>query len=351
MGWGTATGTLLTHGKVEIKNYCLPQFTRKRHIASTFHVFTKRPNDKYDIILGRDLLRATGLDLHYSASQFTWDNISIDMVPSGYWTQEKITSIAKSWDTATQKVWATNEVHVAEFLPAKYKPADINAIVEQQTHLTFDEREHLHNVLLDFESLFQGTCGKYTGDPDSLELIPGSKPFFGKSFSIPKAYEQVTKNEIQRFQDLGLLLPIASSEWAAPTFIIPKKDNTVRGITDCRGLNQCLVRKPYPIPKIPDILQGMEKFQYATTIDLSMGYYSMPFDEEAKKLCVISLPWGLYQYQVLPQGIKAATDIFKARMNALYYDMNSVATFLDDIMALGQSTFAAHLADITEVLK
>jgi hypothetical protein len=95
----------------------------------------------------------------------------------------------------------------------------------------------------------------------------------------------------------------------------------------------------------------MEKFQYSTTIDFNMGYYSMPLDEEAKKLCVISLPWGLYQYQVLPQGIKPATDIFQARMNALYYDMNSVATFLDDIMALGQSTFTAHLVDITEVLK
>jgi hypothetical protein len=26
----------------------------------------------------------------------------------------------------------------------------------------------------------------------------------------------------------------------------------------------------------------MEKFKYATTIDLNMGYYSMPLDEEAK---------------------------------------------------------------------
>jgi hypothetical protein len=31
--------------------------------------------------------------------------------------------------------------------------------------------------------------------------------------------------------------------------------------------------------------------------------------------------------------------------------MNSVATFLDDIMALSQSTFTTHLAEITEVLK
>jgi len=41
----------------------------------------------------------------------------------------------------------------------------------------------------------------------------------------------------------------------------------------------------YPIPKIPDIFRGMEKFRYTTTIDLSMGYYSMPLSDEAKK-CV-----------------------------------------------------------------
>jgi hypothetical protein len=94
----------------------------------------------------------------------------------------------------------------------------------------------------------------------------------------------------------------------------------------------------------------MEKFKFATTIDLNMGYYSMPLDEEAKKLCVISLPWGLYRYEVLPQGIKPATDIFQQRMNALHYDLNDVDTFLDDIMALGYSTFDDHLAQITAVL-
>jgi hypothetical protein len=70
--------------------------------------------------------------------------------------------------------------------------------------------------------------------------------------------------------------------------------------------------------KIPDIFRGMEKFRYATAIDLNMGYYSMPLSQEAKKLCVISLPWGLYQYNMLPMEIKPATDIFQQRMGALF---------------------------------
>jgi hypothetical protein len=59
--WDTASGTLLTQGAVEIKKCCLPQFTTNRHIASTFHTFYKRPNDKYNVILGRDLLWSIGL--------------------------------------------------------------------------------------------------------------------------------------------------------------------------------------------------------------------------------------------------------------------------------------------------
>ena len=52
------------------------------------------------------------------------------------------------------------------------------------------------------------------------------------------------------------------SEWAVPTFIIPKKDGTVRFISDFRELNKRIKRKPYPIPKIQDLMQKIEGFQY-----------------------------------------------------------------------------------------
>jgi hypothetical protein len=65
------------------------------------------------------------------------------------------------------------------------------------------------------------------------------------------------------------------------------------------------------MPKIPNIFCGMEKFRYATTIDLNMGYYSMPLPEQAKTLCTMSLLWGLYQYNMLPIGIKPITNIFQ----------------------------------------
>jgi hypothetical protein len=45
---------------------------------------------------------------------------------------------------------------------------------------------------------------------------------------------------------------------AARTFIIPKKNGTVRFISDFRKLNEILKRMPYPNPKIAQMLQDLE---------------------------------------------------------------------------------------------
>ena len=73
-------------------------------------------------------------------------------------------------------------------------------------------------------------------------------------------------------------------------------------LTDFRRLNAVLKRKPYPLPKISDLLYKLQGFTYATAIDLSMGYYHIPLDEESQKLCTTTLPSGKYRYRKLPRG-------------------------------------------------
>jgi len=50
--------------------------------------------------------------------------------------------------------------------------------------------------------------------------------------------------------------------------------------TDFCCLNAQIKCKPFPLPKIPDLLQKLSGFKYTTAIDLSMGYYHIPLDEE-----------------------------------------------------------------------
>ena len=84
-------------------------------------------------------------------------------------------------------------------------------------------------------------------------------------------------------------------------------------ISDFRELNKRIKRKPYPIPKIQDLLLKLEGFKYATSLDLNMGYYHIELDTRSQKLCTIVLPWGKYQYQKLPMGLCNSPDIFQEK--------------------------------------
>jgi hypothetical protein len=123
------------------------------------------------------------------------------------------------------------------------------------------------------------------------------KPYHGRLYPIPHKHKAVLMKEIKRLCNIGVLEWQPSSRWASPTFITPKKDSTVRTISDFRELNQRIVRKPYPIPKIGMILQELEGFTYATPLDLNMGYYTIRLDPTVSKMFTIIFPWGKYSYK------------------------------------------------------
>jgi hypothetical protein len=82
--------------------------------------------------------------------------------------------------------------------------------------------------------------------------------------------------EIVRLVDIGVLEEEYASELASciTSFAIPKKNGTVRVVTDFSKLNLLLKRHPYPIPKIGDIIRSMEGFTFASALDLNMGLLS-----------------------------------------------------------------------------
>jgi hypothetical protein len=49
---------------------------------------------------------------------------------------------------------------------------------------------------------------------------------------------ETLKVEVQRLCELGALKKVNRSEWAAPSFVIPKKDGAARFILDFRELNK-----------------------------------------------------------------------------------------------------------------
>ncbi len=65
---------------------------------------------------------------------------------------------------------------------------------------------------------------------------------------MPKIYKETIKKELERLCKLGVLERQPASEWALPSFIIPKKDKTLYFLSDFWEVNKRLVRHPFPIP-------------------------------------------------------------------------------------------------------
>ncbi len=129
-------------------------------------------------------------------------------------------------------------------MDAKYEKADLPVMIrENRSHLTASNREEqLLSVLLRFELLFDGTLGDWKLPPVSFELKEGMKPYHGRPYPIPHKYKAVLTKEIKGLCDIGVLEWQPSSRWALPTFVIPKKNSTVRAISDFKEPNKCIVR-------------------------------------------------------------------------------------------------------------
>jgi hypothetical protein len=121
---------------------------------------------------------------------------------------------------ATQRV-----VHI---LDAKYDKADLQSVVSTNcTHLILHNQNKLLELLIEFEELFDGTLGDWNTEPVFFELKEGTKPYHGWPFPVPRVHKDTIVKELNRLCDLGLLEFQPASEWMSPSFIIPKKDNTV----------------------------------------------------------------------------------------------------------------------------
>ena len=124
-----------------------------------------------------------------------------------------------------------------------------------------------------------------------------------------------------------------------------KPDGSIRSLADLRELNKVIKTRPYPLPKIADMLQKLEGFMYATSFDLIMGHYHMRLTPISSRLCTIVLPWGKYENCCLPMGLIVSPDIFQEKMSELMAGLKFAQAYLDDLIIISnEQGFEKHLS-------
>ena len=142
----------------------------------------------------------------------------------------------------------------AEILERKYDRITAKQVATEQHHLSQQQQIMLESTLEKYEILFDGKLGHYPDRKFHIDLVEDAQPVFKKTYHVPFHRESLFKNELQNLIKDGVLETCGTSAWAAPTFVVPKKDNRVRWVSDFRELNKLIKRKPFPMPKIQNII-------------------------------------------------------------------------------------------------
>src|SRR5210317_491788 len=310
---------------------------------------SNKSNDKYDMIIGRDLLQEIGLDFLFSQGLMTWENASVPMKGDEYWSSQNMDENELNL-SFLQDPDTTEIEHIQNILDAKYSPANIREEVDKCTKINSSEKEELLSLLNKYQDLFDGSLGEWQTQPIKIELKPEAKPYHARPYPVPQSQEQKLKDEVERLCKWGILKRCNNSEWGAPMFTISKPDGTLRSLADFRELDKRIKRKPFHIPKMQDMLHKLQGFQWVTSLDLNMGYYHIVLDPDTRKYCTIVLPWGKYEYLRLPMGLYNSPDIFQENMSELMSDLIFVRAYIDDLLVITQGNFTKHLDKLEQVL-
>ena len=84
----------------------------------------------------------------------------------------------------------------------------------------------LDKLLDKHAALFQEKVGLLKDVTVKLHVCPDSK--FHKPCPVPSALREKVEKELERLQSLGVIKPVATSDWAAPIVSVVKRDHSIR---------------------------------------------------------------------------------------------------------------------------
>ncbi len=82
--------------------------------------------------------------------------------------------------------------------------------------------------------MFDGTLGVYLHKKAHIDIDPHAKPLHSRPYPVPLIHLKTFKTELYHLVRIGVLASQRESEWASPSFIIPKKKGIVRWISNLR---------------------------------------------------------------------------------------------------------------------
>lgn len=310
----------------------------------------------YAVVLGLDFIFFSGLQINVIDKKYTFrstPDVDYPFQPGSTSVPENRPRKGKYQGNTNQSIsllssvpppqpkftFSTDDMDVQNFID--------NAVNE--AYLPADGKCQLRQVL---EANPQ-VCALRPGRTDVLHhcvYLTQQVPIKQRPYRMSSTKQAVVEKQLEEMLSAGIVKP-SHSGWASPVILVPKKDGRLRFCVDYRKVNAIMESDAYLLPNITEILESLSGAAIFSTIDLNSGYWQVTMDPESRAKTVFITPFGLFQFNVMPFGLKNAPATFQRLMEMVLGELrgHNCFVYIDDII-IYSPTIEQHFLDIQSVI-
>ena len=179
----------------------------------------------------------------------------------------------------------------------------------------------------------------------SLPYVEGFQesqiPTKARSAQMSKDYLELCQKEITTLLGKGLIRP-SKSAWSCTAFYVNKAAEKERGVPrlviNYKPLNKVLKWVRYPIPNKKDLLDRLNDAFIFSKFDMKSGFWQIQIVESDRYKTAFTVPFGHYEWNVVPFGLKNAPSDFQNIMNNIFNNYSEfIIVYIDDVLVYSKS--------------
>ena len=215
--------------------------------------------------------------------------------------------------------------------PIKLQNSQIlNDLGTKLSHLPLVQRKELAEVITQYREVFPDVPSKTNLIEHDVD-VGDSAPIKQHPYRVSPMKKELLDKEVQ-YMLKNDIIEESQSNWSSPCILVPKHDGGFRFCTDFRKVNDKTKSDSFPIPRIADCIDQIGNAKFVSTFDMLKGYWQVPLTQRAREISAFVTPSGLYQYKVMPFGMKNAPATFQRMVNKLVRDIDGCEGYIDDVV-------------------
>ena len=216
----------------------------------------------------------------------------------------------------------------------------------------FDEKSVVGGLKQEFPEVFSDLPGKALVDRFRIET-GDAEPRRSHPYRVPDRLKEGVRSEVNKLVELGIVVP-STSPWASPVVPVPKPDGSVRVCIDYRKLNEVTTADPYYMTCMDEILERVGGSKIISKLDLAKGFYQVEVDPASQCKTAFVSPYGKFEFQRMPFGLKNAPAAFQRMMEVVLGDCYEYsAPYIDDVVVFSENEVehVQHLRCVLECFR